>query len=64
VVTGQFSAPLIITGNETSDINIQVSVSTNKSFEWKDVDSNGKFDPANGDQIVDMGIRGMIPKKL
>ena len=64
VVTGQFSAPLIITGNETSDINIQVSVSTNKSFEWKDVDGNGKFDPANGDQIVDMGIRGMIPKKL
>ena len=64
VVTGQFSAPLIITGNETSDINIQVSVSTNKSFEWKDVDSNGKLDPANGDQIVDMGIRGMIPKKL
>ncbi|MEO6719364.1 MAG: hypothetical protein ABIN67_03320 [Ferruginibacter sp.] len=64
VVTGQLATPLIITGSETSDINIQVSVSTNKSFEWKDIDGNGKFDPSNGDQIVDMGIRGMIPKKL
>jgi hypothetical protein len=64
VVTGQFPAPLIVNGSETSDINIQVSVSTNKSFEWKDVDGNRRFDPANGDQIVDMGIRGMIPSKL
>lgn len=64
VVTGQFSSPLIITGNETSDINIQVSLSTNKSFEWKDIDGNGKFDPASGDQVVDMGVRGMIPTKL
>jgi hypothetical protein len=64
VVTGQFSTSLVITGNETSDINIRVSLSTNKSFEWKDPDGNGKFDPANGDQVVDMGIRGMIPVKL
>ena len=64
VVTGQFSSPLLITGSEKSDINIRVSLSTNKSFEWKDPDGNGKFDPANGDQVVDMGIRGMIPTKL
>lgn len=62
VVTGQFSTPLIITGNETSNITIIVSLSTNKSFEWKDNDGNSTYDPLNGDQVVDMGIRGMIPK--
>lgn len=64
VVTGQFTAPVIVTGNETTDINIEVSLSTNKSFEWKDVDGIGKYDPVNGDLVVDMGICGMIPKKL
>lgn len=62
LVTGQFLTPLVVTGNETSDINIIVSLSINKSFEWIDVDSNGTYDPNNGDQVIDMGIRGMIPK--
>ncbi len=61
LVTGQFTTPLVITGNETSDITIVVSLSTNKSFEWLDADSNGMYDPLAGDQVVDMGIRGMIP---
>jgi hypothetical protein len=64
VVTGQFASPLVVTGTETADINIVVSLSTNKSFEWKDVDGNGKFDPLNGDVVVDMGIRGLLPRKL
>jgi hypothetical protein len=64
VVTGQFAAPLIVTGNETSDINIVVSLSTNKSFEWRDITPNGQFNPLDGDQVVDMGLRGMIPIKL
>ena len=64
VVTGQFSSPLVVTGSETSDINILVSLSTNKSFEWIDNDGNGKYDPLSGDAVVDMGIRGMIPVKL
>ena len=63
LVTGQFSSPLIVTGNETADINVIVSLSTNKSFEWIDVDGNGTYDPLNGDAVVDMGIRGMIPYK-
>lgn len=63
VVTGQFASPLVITGTETSDITIVVSLSTNKSFEWMDTDANGTYDPANGDQVVDMGIRGLIPTK-
>lgn len=63
LVTGQFATPLIVTGNETSDINIIVSLSINKSFEWIDVDNNGTYDPNNGDQVIDMGIRGMIPTR-
>ena len=64
VVTGQLSAPLVITGTETGDINIEVSLSTNKSFEWIDADGNDTYDPLNGDAVMDMGIRGMIPHKL
>lgn len=61
VVTGEFEAPLQVTGNETEDINIRVSLSTNNSFEWQEVNADGKFEPAAGEQVVDMGIRGMIP---
>jgi hypothetical protein len=64
LVTAPFALPLVVTGNETKDINIVVSLSTNKSFEWVDVDNNGTYDPNNGDRVVDMGIRGMIPVKL
>jgi hypothetical protein len=63
LVTGQFSSPLVVTGNETKDISIIVSLSTNKSFEWIDADGNSTYDPNNGDQVIDMGIRGMIPIK-
>lgn len=64
VVTGQFATPLVITGSETSDINIVISLSTNKSFEWNDTNGNGLYEPTLGEQVVDMGIRGMIPTKL
>jgi hypothetical protein len=60
VVTGQCSAALVITVNDTSDVNFAVSLSTNKGFEWIDVDGNGKYDPLNGGQVLDMGVRGMI----
>lgn len=62
VVTGAFASPLVISGNETSDITVVVSLSTNKSFEWMDADNNGTYDPQAGDQVVDMGIRGMLPR--
>jgi hypothetical protein len=66
-VTGRFPVSLTITGTETSDIVVTVSLSTNKSFEWKDKNSDGQFEPINGttlaveDTVVDMGIRGLIP---
>ncbi len=66
VVTGKFAQPLVITGNETGDITVTLSFSINKSFEWKDTNGNGKLDfyadgVTTSEQIVDMGLRGLIP---
>jgi hypothetical protein len=61
VVTGKFSQPLVITGQEKSDITITLSLSTNNSFEWQENSNNTKFDPSLGDNVVDMGLRGLIP---
>lgn len=52
---------LTITGNETNDIIITVSVSTNKSFEWTEVVADGYYEPAI-EIPIDMGVRGIIPK--
>lgn len=59
VVTAKFDTPLQITGKESSDIIITASLSINKSFEWRDDNANGIFEPALGEVVVDMGIRGM-----
>jgi hypothetical protein len=66
VVTGPFSGEsLTITGNETEDIVIVISLSVNKSFEWIEVNPDGKYEPlspsfaATGEVPVDMGVRGM-----
>lgn len=67
VVTGKFAQPLVITGNETADVTVTLSFSINNSFEWKDTDGDGKLDIyADGvtpaEQIVDMGLRGLVPE--
>ena len=63
VVTAAFApGKLKITGAETSDIIIEVSLSTNKSFEWTEVVADGRWEPGKGEGVVDMGIRGMIPR--
>jgi len=61
VVTGQLDQVLSITGNETENIEINMSLSTNKSFEWEDLNANGKWDvgPNNPESVVDMGLRGL-----
>ncbi|MBA3681657.1 MAG: hypothetical protein H0W73_10915 [Bacteroidetes bacterium] len=69
LVTGAFvttaapnvGAPLTITGSETQDIIITVSLSTNKSFEWKELTFDGLFQPEIGENVVDMGLRGLKP---
>ncbi|MNJ82808.1 hypothetical protein D3C87_02130 [compost metagenome] len=66
VVTGSFDTPFTITGNETQDITCTMSLSTNKSFEWYDVNGDNKYEPLlpNGntnDYPTDMGLRGLKP---
>ncbi|MCX7768717.1 MAG: hypothetical protein N2110_06835 [Flavobacteriales bacterium] len=61
VVTGAFPEPLIITGKENHDIIVKVRVSINKSFEWKEVNPDGWYQPDIGEVPVDMGVRGIYP---
>jgi hypothetical protein len=61
VVTGNFFEPLVISENEKKDITVTLSLSTNKSFEWIDGNGNGKYEPSLGENVVDMGLRGLVP---
>jgi len=61
VVTGKFATPLSITGYEKKNIVVTVSLSTNNSFEWIDLNNDGKYEPAAGETVVDMGLRGLVP---
>lgn len=63
VVTGQFVNPLVIAGNETADVDLILSLSINKSFEWIEVNNDGMFEPLAGETVVDMGLRGLIPSR-
>ena len=65
VVTGAFTEPLIITGEEVDDVLVTLSFSINESFEWKDLNGNGELDfyvddASQNEQIVDMGLRGLV----
>ncbi|MEL4306881.1 hypothetical protein [Joostella sp. CR20] len=59
VLTGKFDKTLQITGEETSDITITLSFSINNSFEWTEVNFDGKYEPAVDEQLTDMGLRGL-----
>lgn len=61
VVTAAFTQPLVITGTETTDKVVTVSLSINKSFEWVEVVNDGWYQPDKGEYPVDMGVRGMVP---
>lgn len=61
VITGEFKEPLIITGEETKNITIDLSFSINNSFEWTEINTDGQYEPGAGEQLVDMGLRGLVP---
>lgn len=61
VVTGNFANNLVVNGNETKDVTITLSLSTNQSFEWREITADGKYEPSIGETVVDMGLRGLIP---
>lgn len=62
VVTGKLAKPLVILGNETDDIDVVLAFSINNSLEWQEVNFDGKFEPGAGENIVDMGLRGLHPR--
>ncbi|MGB0177598.1 MAG: hypothetical protein ACPF9D_10560 [Owenweeksia sp.] len=64
VVTGKFPVALVIPENPAQDINVQVVISINQSFEWQDGNGNNKYEPLLGEQVVDMGTRGVFPQVL
>lgn len=61
VVTGKFENEFTIIGNEAQDVVLTFSVSVNNSFEWIEINEDGKYEPSIGEQVVDMGLRGLIP---
>ena len=61
MVTGSFDTPFTITGKETTNITMVLSLSTNNSFEWYDKNGDGVYEPGAGDIPVDMGLRGLKP---
>ena len=61
VVTGEFPVPLTISGDEDEDIVVYLNLSTNQSFEWKDQNMDGLYEPSAGETVVDMGLRGLYP---
>ncbi len=63
VVTGKLAEPLVITGEEAEDIEVVMAFSINNSFEWKEVNVDGLFEPGAGETVVDMGLRGLHPYK-
>lgn len=67
VVTGKFDTPLVVKGDEAQDITVTLSFSVNQSFEWIDDNANGQLDfygdgVTPSEKIVDMGLRGLLPK--
>jgi hypothetical protein len=56
-----FDDVLTITGDETEDIIVTLSFSTNNSFEWTEVNADGKYEPSSGEVLANMGLRGLIP---
>ncbi len=61
VVTGKFQDNLVITNNEITNVYVTLSLSINNSFEWEEVTFDGKYEPSIGENVVDMGLRGLIP---
>ena len=61
VVTGKFDKPLNILQSNDDDINVTLSFSTNNSFEWLDLVPDGKYEPLIGEEVLDMGLRGLHP---
>ncbi len=67
-VTGKLDTPLSITGSETEDITVVLTLSINNMFEWEEnINRNGKWDinthgaggQPQAEKIKDLGFRSL-----
>lgn len=58
VVTGIFDEPFELAGDETEDVELRVTLSSNQSFEWEDDNGDDQWQPFE-ESVIDMGLRGM-----
>ena len=62
LITGRFPTDLVLGSNQSNDVVITLSLSSNNSFEWHEMGTpNGKYEPAAGEKVTDMGLRGLLP---
>ncbi|MEM9822881.1 MAG: hypothetical protein AAF985_17510 [Bacteroidota bacterium] len=61
ILLGFLVLVVLVDGMETEDVVVLCSVSINNSFEWIDNNNNGTYEPTEGDVVVDMGVRDLIP---
>ncbi len=63
IVTGIIENGLSITGTEKNDIIVTLHLTTNNSFEWREVTEDGLYEPLIGEIPTDMGLRGLKATK-
>jgi len=61
VISGKFLKEFQITGSETKDVVVTLSLSTANSFVWREVNFDGRFEPSAGEVISDVGFRTITP---
>jgi hypothetical protein len=61
IISGKFQNNLVITNQENRNVYLTLSLFTNNSFEWKEVTSDGKYEPSIGEKVVDTRLRGFQP---
>lgn len=61
--TARFDEPLVIDRVNNKDIELTLSLSTNKSFEWNDKNRNQRWDWDIDEKVVDFGFRSMVATK-
>jgi hypothetical protein len=63
IITGVFDTPLEVTGQESEDVLVDLTFSTNQAFEWVDPNNDGRWDvwilAETWERISDFGLRSL-----
>lgn len=58
-LSGNTAKPLLVTGNETTNLEVQLIFGTDKLFEWQEKTADGIFQPEIGETVYDFGFRNL-----